>query len=108
MRIFGFLLGLLAFAPVARAQDFEAAAKHFSGAQDAFWKQHIHTAAAEFQNAFDITKDPVLLYNIGEAWQKAGDGRKAVASYKAYLKAQPTAQDRADVQKRVKMIEQKK
>jgi hypothetical protein len=108
MRIFGFLLSLLVGAQLAHAQDFEAAAKHFSLAQDAFGKQHFHTAAAEFQLAYDITKDPVLLYNIGEAWQKAGDGRKAVASYKAYLKAQPTAQDRADVQKRVKMIEQKK
>src|SRR5262249_9726401 len=52
--------------------------------------------------------DPVLLYNIGEAWQKAGEGKKAVAAYKAYLKAQPKAQDRADVQKRIKMIEDKK
>jgi hypothetical protein len=88
-----------------RAQDFSAAAAHFGAAQQAFGKQHFHTAAAEFQMAYDITKDPVLLYNIGEAWQKAGDGKKAVASYKAYLKAQPNAQDRADVQKRIKTIE---
>ncbi len=93
MRILGFLLGALLLLPAtASAQDFEAAAKHFGAAQDAFAKQHFHAAAAEFQLAYDITKDPVLLFNIGEAWQKAGEGRKAVASYKAYLKAQPGAQ----------------
>ena len=109
MRILGFVIAaLLLWAPQVRAQDFEAAAKHFSAAQDAFGKRHYHAAAAEFQLAFEITKDPVLLYNIGEAWQKAGDGRKSVAAYKSYLKVQPTAQDRADVQRRIKSIEAKR
>jgi hypothetical protein len=109
MRIASFMVAaLVCVASTAQAQDFEAAAKHFGAAQAAFGQQHFHTSAAEFQLAYDITKDPVLLYNIGEAWQKAGDGHKAVASYKAYLKAQPTAQDRADVQKRIHSIEAKK
>jgi hypothetical protein len=109
MRIVSFsLVALLALASAAHAQDFQAAAKHFADAQAAFGRKHFHVAATEFQAAYDITKDPVLLYNIGEAWQKAGEGKKAVASYKAYLKAQPTAQDRADVQNRVKMITAKK
>src|SRR5438046_987514 len=98
----------LMLATPALAQDFEAAARHFGAAQDAFGKQHFHAAAAEFERAYEITKDPVLLYNIGEAWQKAGEGKKAVASFKAYLAASPTAQDRADVQKRIRMIEKKK
>jgi hypothetical protein len=107
MRIVGFMTVLL-LSPLAMAQDFEGAAKHFGAAQEAFGKQHFHTAAVEFQSAYEVTKDPVLLYNIGEAWQKAGEGKKAVASYKAYLKAQPNAQDKTDVQKRIKMIEGKK
>jgi hypothetical protein len=108
MRFLSFVtLWVSLLAMPAWAQDFEAAARHFSAAQDAFGKQHFHDAAAEFEHAYEITKDPVLLYNIGEAWQKAGQGKKAVASYKAYLKANPTAQDRADVQKRIKMIEGK-
>jgi hypothetical protein len=106
MRIALFVTLLLA--PPALAQDFEAAARHFGAAQDAFGKQHFHAAATEFERAYDITKDPVLLYNIGEAWQKAGEGKKAVVSYKAYLKANANAQDRADVQKRIRSIEQKK
>jgi hypothetical protein len=109
MRNFAFAFMLLLLAPAtARAQDFEAAGKHFGAAQDAFGKKFFKTAATEFQAAYEITKDPILLYNIGEAWQKSGEGKKAVTAYKAYLKAQPNAQDKAEVLKRVKLIETKK
>jgi len=97
----------LAFAATAQAQDFEAAGKHFSAAQEAFGAKHYKSAATEFEAAYSITKDPVLLYNIGESWEKAGDGHKAVTSYKAYLKEQPNAQDRAEVQRRVETIEKR-
>jgi hypothetical protein len=97
----------VAMGATARAQDFEAAGKHFSAAQEAFGAKHFKTAAAEFEAAYGITKDPVLLYNVGESYEKAGDGHKAVANYKAYLKDQPAAQDKAEVQRRIKTIEQK-
>jgi hypothetical protein len=101
------VVALVALSATAWAQDFEAAGKHFSAAQEAFGARHYKTAATEFQAAYQITKDPVLLYNVGESWEKAGDGHQAVASYKAYLKEQPAAQDKAEVQKRIKAIEAK-
>jgi hypothetical protein len=97
----------LGMSATALAQDFEAAGKHFSAAQEAFGAKHFKTAAIEFEAAYGITKDPVLLYNVAESYEKAGDGHKAVASYKAYLKEQPTAQDKAEVQRRIKAIEGK-
>src|SRR5882724_9259765 len=101
-------LGLFfALGATAWAQDFEAAGKHFSAAQEAFGAKHFKTAAAEFEAAYGITKDPVLLYNVAESYEKAGEGHKAVANYKAYLRDQPQAQDKAEVQKRIKAIEQK-
>jgi tetratricopeptide (TPR) repeat protein len=95
-------------AQVALAQDYEAAGKHFNAAQEAFGKKHYKTAAGEFQAAYDITKDGILLYNIGESWEKAGDGKKAVSFYEQYLKVQPAAQDKAEVQKRVAAIKKKR
>lgn len=95
----------LGMTSVARAQDFEAAGRHFSSAQEAFGAQHFKTAAVEFEAAYAITKDPVLLYNVAESYEKAGDGRKAVANYKAYLHDQPNAQDKAEVQRRIKAID---
>jgi hypothetical protein len=97
-----------AFASDAHAQDFEAAGKHFAAAQEAFGLKHFKVAATEFQAAYDITKDPVLLYNVAEAWERAGDGHRAVDAYGAYLKAQPNASDKAEVQKRIAAIRTKK
>jgi tetratricopeptide (TPR) repeat protein len=89
----------------ARAQDFDAAGKQFSAAQDAFKAKHYLSAAVRFQAAYDVTKDPLLLYNIAESWQKGGDGKKALAAYRAYLKAQPEAKDRDEIEKRIKAVE---
>jgi hypothetical protein len=95
---------VLVAATAAHAQDFDAATHHFATAQEEFGKQHYKIAAGEFQAAFDISKDPMLLFNIGEAWHKAGEGQKAVDAYKAYLGAKPDATDKAEVQKRIKAI----
>jgi len=89
----------------ARAQDFDTAGRHFTAAQDAFKAKHYQSAAVRFQAAYDVTKDPLLLYNIAESWQKGGDGKKALAAYRAYLKAQPEAKDKDEVAKRIKAIE---
>src|SRR5262245_44965723 len=97
----------LAMTSLARAQDFEAAGKHFSAAQEAFGAKHFRTAAVEFEAAYTITKDPVLLYNIAESYEKAGEGKRAVGNYKSYLRDQVNAPDRAEVQKRIKAIEAK-
>jgi hypothetical protein len=101
------MLLALAFASVANAQDFDQAERHFSAAQTAFATQHFKTAAIEFQAAYEITRDPLLLYNVAESWQKSGDGRKSVASYRAYLKLLPNATDKKEVQSRIAMIEAK-
>ncbi len=98
------VLGLLVAERSAFAQDFEAAERHFAAGQDAFTKKRFHTAAAEFTAAYDFTKDPILLYNVGESWQKAGEGRRAVEAYEAYLKLQPNAADRTEVSGRAKFI----
>jgi hypothetical protein len=102
------LLSLVVLTPAARAQDFEKAGKLFAAAQESFGKKHYSSAATLFQSAYDITKDPILLYNVAESWEKAGDGKQAVSSYEAYLKAQPKAADKAEVQKRLKAIRAKK
>lgn len=93
------------YAGPAAAQDFAAAGEHFAAAQEAFAKQDFTRAATEYQATYNITKDPALLYNIGESWQRAGDGPKAVAAYRSYLKDQPTATDRAEAERRIASIE---
>jgi tetratricopeptide (TPR) repeat protein len=89
----------------ARAQDFAAAGAHAAAGQDAFSAGRFELAAKEFQAAFDITKDPSLLISIGESWQRAGDGPKALAAYRSYVAVQPQATDRAEIDSRIKAIE---
>lgn len=105
MRPYAMLVALgVCLAHAAYAQDFEAAGKHFNAARAAFDAKHYATAAAEFQRAYDIVKDPLLLYNVAESAQRGGEGRAAVTAYKAYLRAQPKALDRAEVERRIKKI----
>jgi len=89
----------------AYAQDFAAAGQHFASGQDAFAQSKFELAAKEFQAAYDITHDPSMLVNIGESWQRAGDGKKALEGYRAYLAAQPQAPDRNEIEGRIKTIE---
>lgn len=89
----------------AYGQDFAAAGQHFASAQDAFAQGQFELAAKEFQIAYDITRDPAMLLNIGESWQRAGNGKKALEGYRAYLAAQPQAPDRAEVEGRIQAIE---
>jgi len=96
---------LLCLEGPAVAQDYEAAGRSFAAAQDAFARGEYKKAAESFRAAHDITKDPVLLFNIGESWQRAGDAPRAVASYRAYLQAQPQAADRPEVEKRLRELE---
>lgn len=90
---------------VACAQDFAAAGAHFEAAQQAFSAGKFKLAADEFQAAYSITKDPALLFNIGESWQRAGEAKKALDSYRSYLKEQPSATDRAEVESRIQALE---
>jgi len=103
------LLGVAA-PRAAQAQDYDAAGRHFASGQERFSQKKFHTAALEFQAAYEITKDPVLLYNVGEAWQRAGDAKRALVAYRGYLKERPgdAAADRADVDKRIAQLDAKK
>ncbi len=97
----------LSFARLGHAQDFAAAGQHFAAAQEAFAQAQYKRAAQEYQAAFDITKDPALLLNIGESWQRGDEPAKALLAYRAYLKeqsAEPSA-DRSEIESRIKTLE---
>ena len=92
--------------PAAHAQDYAAAGQYFDAAQEAFQKGDFKRAAQQYQAAHAITKDPALLFSIGESWQRAGEAQKALDAYRAYLKEQPTASDRPEVEKRIQALQE--
>ena len=95
----GHTAAVLAMAP-ARSQAQQTVNALCS--TDAPWCE---LAAKEFQAAYDITRDPALLLNIGESWQRASEGKKAVAAYRAFVAESPQAPERAEIDERIKSIE---
>ncbi len=74
-------------APAAPAKpDFEAARRHYQAAEEAFARGDHATAAREYATAYDITRDPVMFFKIGQAYDKAGDCRSARVYYGRYVK----------------------
>ena len=105
---FFWLAAALSFTATAHAQDYDAAGKHYAAGQELSAAKRYHTAALHYQAAYEITKDPVLLFSAGEAWQHAGEREHAIAAYRQYLKEKPTAQDRQDIEERIQGLVAKK
>lgn len=73
-------------APAPAQPDYAAAKQHYQAAEQAAAKGDHATAAREYGIAYDITKDPVLFYKIGQSYERAGDCASARAYYGRYLK----------------------
>jgi hypothetical protein len=84
-------------APAAPARpDFEAARRHYQAAEEAGRAGDHATAAREYNTAYEITRDPVLFFKIGQAHDKAGDCDAARSYYGRFLKeGSPTPEQRA-------------
>ncbi|HEY4179853.1 MAG TPA: PEGA domain-containing protein [Kofleriaceae bacterium] len=108
-------LALALWSPVANAQTAEALAKAqkaFDAAQQAYVEGRFDDAATGFQDAYEARDFPQFLYNIGAAYHMKGkknsDGaayEKAVEFYKKYLEKDPTAPDKAKVEKAIGVLE---
>src|SRR5262245_44262035 len=108
MRTITLVLALLvALVGTAQAQDTAAAGKRFSAGKKAYAKGNYALAAAEVQASYDVGKDPTVLETIGEAWDKAGNPKKAVDAYRRYVAELPRAADRGEVETRIHELEVK-
>ncbi|MGZ3439751.1 MAG: tetratricopeptide repeat protein [Polyangia bacterium] len=77
----------------------------FESATAEFNLGHYEKAAGMYEEIYKITLEPVLLYNIAQAHRLGGDFDKAVFFYRGYLRAQPQAKNRGEVQKRITELE---
>lgn len=83
----GAALAVAATAGLAWAQpDYKAAAEHYKAAEAAMAAGDFGAAALEYGVAYDITRDPILFYKIGQANDKAGKCPVALTYYNRYLK----------------------
>jgi tetratricopeptide (TPR) repeat protein len=109
------VLALLAPAP-ALADDASPTPEQIEAAKKAFGEgkklheQGKHTEAIEkFKESYRLSKNPLLLYNIGFTLDEAKDVDMALFYYRKFLKdAPPQADKRAFVTERVTLLEQQK
>src|SRR6185295_15455946 len=62
-------------------------------------------AAREYEQAYEATLDAALLFNIAQAYRLAGDRRKAITTYRSYLRAAPTGAQRGLAEAKLKELE---
>jgi tetratricopeptide (TPR) repeat protein len=100
---------VLVVAGPARARDPDPrAAKHADLAIKYYNMGRFDQAIAEYEKAYDIDPDPLLLYNLGQAHRRKGDGERAIFFYRRYLQMAPDATDREAVQKKIAELERER
>lgn len=78
------VLGILVFAAVAQAANPKVSALIKEG--DRLYKENKYREAAEaLKKAFDLEPAPVLLYNIGRAYDQAGELKIALDYYRQFV-----------------------
>jgi tetratricopeptide (TPR) repeat protein len=105
------ILALLCIVTPARAEDspplqndVELAKAHFNTGQIYYDRGRFHDAAREFEEAYRLYPRAPLLYNMGKAYDGAGDHARALAAYRRFLDAVKQSPDRAEVIDRVKHL----
>jgi len=101
-------LTVLALVRVARADDpgESAAKRHYERGQKLFNLQKFHEALEEFQQAYDAKPIPDFLFNIGQCHRNLGDYDAAIFSFKNFLKLDPEAPNREQVEHLIEELEQ--
>ena len=106
------LVGIAFSSAAAYAQDDgeltaseRRAREEYALGSQAFEAENYEEAAAHYQAAYDAQRLPLLLFNIGSAFDRAGQKRDAVTHYRAYLAAVPEAENRRYVESRLTILQ---
>jgi tetratricopeptide (TPR) repeat protein len=89
-------------APDPRAVEMRA---HFEAGMAHFNLQEYDDAIKEFESGYRLKPDPVLLYNLAQAHRLAGHNERALYFYRAYLRSEPGARERDEVEARIRDLE---
>jgi hypothetical protein len=98
---------LVAAPRAAHAQDpsMESARREFEHGQDLFVKGDFQGAADAFMAAYQAKPFPAFLFNAAVCYEKLKNYGKAIELFKRYLVEDAKAADKADVEKRIKTLE---
>jgi len=99
------LLLVPAVAPAQpRASSAELGERRYRAGFEAFARRDYAAAAAAFGEAYELTHDPALLFNLGSALASAGQRDAARNALEAFLRSSPDAPNRAAVEARIRAL----
>lgn len=88
------------------ADELARGKEHFARGKKLFDKKNYKGAVAEFKESFRLTRNPLLLYNIGYTFDQLGDKPLALFYYQKYLEQAPqTDNNRQAAEGRVQVLE---
>ena len=90
---------IVSFGATAHANDPSVAELHSNEGTKHFNVQHYDNAAEEYQAAYVLDPKPEYLYAVAQAQRLAGNCANALPSYRAYLRTDPPADQRAKAEK---------
>jgi tetratricopeptide (TPR) repeat protein len=110
MRCLGWiaLVGVVCAGTAGRADeasDLQAARQHTQRGMALFDLQRYDDAIKEYEAAFELRNDPVLLFDMAQAYRKANRPAQAIHFYRAYLARDPNAENRQRVEERIRELE---
>ena len=90
---------------LAWADDGDEARRHFDAGNAAYSVGQFAHAADEYRAAYKAKPDPTFLYNVAQAYRSGGDARQAIAFYRSFLRHQPKASNRREIEERIGKLE---
>jgi tetratricopeptide (TPR) repeat protein len=83
----------------------EGARQHYRRGTAAYNLGNYQEAAKEYEQAYGATLDPALLFNIAQSYRLAGDRKKAITTYRSYLRSAPKGDQRHLAELKLKELE---
>src|SRR5262245_54294820 len=101
------LLGSAAIAAAATSPEATAQAKalYEQGSRHYDLREY-REAVDAFRRAYDLMPDPLFLFNIAQAYRQLDDCENARMFYKAYLRNEPTADNRPQIERFVAAMDE--
>jgi tetratricopeptide (TPR) repeat protein len=89
----------------AGADEVSEAKAHYIKGTNFYDLGQYREAGKEYEEAFKLKNDPVLLFNIAQCNRLAGDKLNAVKLYRAYLRRMPKARNRGEVEQQIATLQ---
>jgi iron complex outermembrane receptor protein len=90
----------------AGADARKEAKRHYDAGETHFRLGELDQAISEWRQSFELSRVPLLLYDIAQAYRQKGDSKQALFFYQQYLSVAPTGENHDVAEKRIEELKQ--